>query len=116
MTTSQLFSKRLVCYTHKTEHGFNSLIISTHFQIDFLKVIIVLKRLHKNIDWKVLNVYIQEGLLSIKNINLITNLNDLTSRLTKIVLKDIKLSVLIAKASSYNKRWWMENLFLLGKS
>lgn len=90
--------------------------ISIQFQVNLSKVTMALKKLYKNIDWKTLNAYVQESLFSIENINPITNLNNFTLRLTKVVLEGIELSIPIAKASPYNKRWWMEDLFLLRKS
>ena len=74
------------------------------------------KRLYKNTDWKTLNIYVQEDLFSMENINPITNLNNFTLRLTKVVLEGIELSIPIFKASPYNKRWWMEDLLLLRKN
>lgn len=64
----------------------------------------VTKKLYKNANWKALKAHIQESFPSIKNINPMINLNNFMLRLTKVVLKSIKLSVLIAKTSPYNKR------------
>lgn len=105
MTTSRLFSEWIVCCTHETEHGSDHLAISTQFQVDLPKVIMALRRLYKNADWKALNAHVQEGLLSIESIISMTNLNDFMSRLTKVVLEGIELSVPITKTSPYNKRW-----------
>lgn len=65
---------------------------------------IVLKKLYKNTNWKVLNTYMQKNSSRIESINSMTNLNNFISKLTKIVLKNIELLILIAKDSQYNKR------------
>lgn len=105
MTTSWLFFEQLVYFTHETEHGSDYLAIFTQFQVDLSEVTIALKKPHKNADWKALNAYVQENLSSMENINPMTNLNNFISRLTKVVLENIKLLISIAKASLYNKRW-----------
>lgn len=66
---------------------------------------IVPKKLYKNADWKALNAYIQENFPNMESINPMTNLNNFMLRLTKVILKSIKLSIPIIKASPYNKRW-----------
>lgn len=40
-----------------------------------------------------------------ESINSMTNLNDFISKLIKIVLADVELSIPITKASLYNKKW-----------
>ena len=116
MTTSRLYSERLVCCTHETEHGSDHLAISLRFQIDSPEALVTPRRLYKNVDWKALSIYVQGSLPSIENINPWIHLDDFTSRLTKIVLESIELSVPIAKPSQYNKRWWTEDLSLLRKN
>lgn len=116
MTTSRLYSERLVCCTHETEHGYDHLAISSRFQIDFPEALVTPSRLYKNADWKALSAHLQGSLPSMENINPLTHLDDFTSRLTSIVLEGIELSVPVAKPSPYKKRWWTEDLSVLRKN
>ncbi len=45
----------------------------------------------------------------------ITNLEEYTTQLIKIVLDDIEKAIPLAKPCPYNKRWWTEDLTQLRK-
>ncbi len=115
ITTSRLFSDQIICRTHKTANRSDHLIISTEFLIDSLDIVVLSRRLYKNADWKALNAYVRDALPTLSIINPITHLDLYTSKLTKIVLEGIEASVHLAKASTYNKRWWTKKLSSLRK-
>ena len=105
MTIGQLFSDRITCQTRETANKSDHLTISTEFLIDSPGNVVLSKILYKNADWKALNKYVKDALSILSNINLDPHLNLYTSKLTKIVLERIEVSVPLAKASLYNKRW-----------
>ena len=115
MSTSRLFSERVSCKPHGTEHGSDHLAIVTKFLIDAPEVALTPRRLYKNAKWEVLNGYVKDHLASIERIDPVANLDEYTTKLTKVVTEGIELSVPIAKPSPYNKRWWTEELSQLRK-
>ena len=110
MSTSRLFSERVSCKPHGTEHGSDHLAIVTKFLIDAPEVALTPRRLYKNGKWEVLNGYVKDHLASIERIDPVAKLDEYTTKLTKVVMEGIELSVPIAKPSPYNKRWWAEEL------
>ncbi len=73
------------------------------------------KKLYKNVDWKDFNIYIQEMVRRIENMNFEIKLNDFSSKNIKILLKKIELPVLIAK-TILNKVIQLIKLCLLYKN
>lgn len=76
-----------------------------------LEVMFILRQLYKNTKQKVLNNHAKDHPASIENINFITNLDKFTTKFSKIITKDIELSVSIAKPSFYNKKQQTKELF-----
>lgn len=103
MSTSRLFSERVSCKPHGTEHGSDHLAIVTKLLIDAPEMALTPRRLYKNAKREILNDYVKDHLASIESINPINKLNKYTAKLTKVVTEGIEFSVLITKPSAYNK-------------
>ena len=110
MVLSHLFSERVVCQTHETERGFDHLAIVSEFVTETPEVILPARKGFENAKWNVLNTVVKELLFQMKKMDLITNLEEYTTQLIKIVLVGIEKAVPLAKPSSYNKTWWTEDL------
>lgn len=115
MVSSRLFSERIVCQTHQTEHGSDHLAIVSEFMTEAPDVTLPPRRAYKNARWNALNLDVKNQLSRIEKIDPITNLEEYTTELINIVLEGIEKLVPLAKPSPYNKRWWTEDLSQLRK-